>query len=163
MIQPILLADQQVNLTLPQYDEKGQWINAAIPKGEKKVRGGLSPRRAGDRVERLVAKELGEKRNVGSGAFKQTNKNLTGDLDIRDNKGREFIKLEIKYTGQVTTKGEKVYPLTTKVLEQMEREAHDAGEIGALTLQFKGGKRYEILTHQDFLKLVELARIGNAI
>jgi hypothetical protein len=148
---------------MPVYDDKGEWVSAAIPKGEKKVRGGLSPRRTGDRVERIIAKELGEKRNVGSGAFKNTNKNLTGDLDIRDAKGRAFIKLEIKYTGQVTTKGEKVYPLTTKVLEQMEKEAHDAGEIGALTLQFKGGKKYEIMTHEDFLKLVEWARLGRNI
>lgn len=148
-------------LLLPVYDKDGQWVNSSVPKGEKKARGGLSPRRAGDRVERLVAKELGEKRNVGSGAFKNTNKNLTGDLDIHDNNGKAIIKLEVKYTGQIDTKGEKVYPLTTKVLEQMEKEAHDAGEIGALTLQFKGGKRYEILQHDDFLKLVELARLGS--
>src|SRR5690349_17469071 len=75
-------------LLLPVYDKDGQWVNSSVPKGEKKARGGLSPRRAGDRVERLVAKELGEKRNVGSGAFKNTNKNLTGDLDIHDNNGK---------------------------------------------------------------------------
>lgn len=147
---------------MPLYDKDGQWVSAPIPKGEKKARGGLSPRRAGDRVERLVAKELGEKRNVGSGAFKNTNKNLTGDIDIHDNDGKPFVKLEVKYTGQIDTKGAKVYPLTTKVLDQMEKEAHEAGEIGALTLQFKGGKRYEILLHEDFLQLVEWAKLGRA-
>lgn len=141
----------------------GQWVPVIVPEKGIRKKGGKSPRRTGDRVERLVAKELGEQRNVGSGAYKNSNKNLTGDLDIRDTKGRAFIKVEVKYTGQVTTKGEKVYPLTTTVLEQMEKEAHDVGEIGVLTLQFKGGKKYEIMTHEDFLTLVDLARAGHAL
>lgn len=132
----------------------------AVPKPEKKAKGGKSPRAAGNRVERIVAKELGEKRTVGSGAFKNTNKNLTGDIDVRDNEGQEFVKLEVKYSGIVNTKGEKTYPLTTTVLDQMEKEAHDAGELGALVLQFRGGRRYAILSFDDFHNLLELAKLG---
>lgn len=127
-----------------------------------KKRGGTSPRAKGDRVERLVAKDLGEQRTVGSGAFKYSNKNLTGDIDVRDNEGRDFVKLEVKYSGQVNAKGEKSYVLTTSVLDQMEKEAHDAGELGALVLQYKGGKRYAIMTFEDFQKIIELAKLGRS-
>jgi hypothetical protein len=135
----------------------------AVPKPEGKKKGGLSPRRKGDRVEREFAKDLGEKRTVGSGAFKNTNKNLTGDMDVRDNEGREFIKCEVKYSGVVNTKGEKVYPLTTTVLDQMEKEATDAGEIGVLLLQYKGGKRYAILSFEHFQSFLELAKLGRSM
>ncbi len=137
----------------------------AVPKPEstKKKKGGNSPKAKGDRVERLVANELGEKRTVGSGAFKNTNKNLTGDIDVRDNEGKEFIKLEVKYSGAVNTKGEKSYVLTTTVLDQMEKEAHDAGELGALVLQYKGGKRYAIIPFADFTSLLELAKLGRTL
>ena len=81
-----------------------------VPKPEStKKRGGKSPKDKGSRVERLVAKELGTQRTVGSGAFKQSNKNLTGDMDVRDNEGKEFIKLEVKYSGTINTKGERSY------------------------------------------------------
>lgn len=126
-------------------------------------RGGKSPRRSGDRVEKIVARDLGEQRTVGSGAFKQSNKNLTGDIDIHDNEGKAFVKLEVKYSGTVTTKGEKCYTLTTGVLEQMEKEAHEAGELGALIVQFKRGKRYAIVSWDDFHRMVELAKLGQTV
>lgn len=148
---------------MPLYNSDGEWVDRSIPKDAKKPRGGLSPKRSGTRVEREVAKKLGEKRTVGSGAFKQSNKNLTGDIDIHDNEGKPFVKLEVKYTGSVTTKGEKSYTLTTGVLDQMEKEAHEANELGALILQFKGGKRYAIVSFDDFTKIIELAKLGRTI
>lgn len=133
-----------------------------VPKpASTKSKGGKSPRAKGDRAEREIGKLLGEKRTVGSGAFKNTNKNLEGDMDVRDKNGKEFIKLEIKYTGSLTTTGEKSYTLTEKVCKQMIEEAHAAGELGALVVHFKNGKKFVLMEVNDWHKLVELARIGN--
>lgn len=132
----------------------------AVPKPEGKKKGGKSPRKAGDRVERIVADTLGEKRTVGSGAFKNTNKNLTGDIEVRDAEGKEYMKLEVKMTGQINTKGERSYTLTMPVLEQMEKEAHDAHELGALVIYFKGGKKYVVMPFDDWHILLEDAKRG---
>lgn len=137
-----------------------------VPKPEptpKKSKGGLSPRKKGDRAELAIAKDFGERRTPGSGAFKNTNKNLEGDIDIRDNEGVPFIKLEIKYTGQVDTTGAKSYNLTTKVLDQMEKEAVEAHELGALIIHYKGGKKYAVIPYEHFKSLVELAKMGRSM
>lgn len=144
------------------YNEKGEWIPAPIEKTQTKKKGGLSPRKAGDRVERIVADKLGEKRTVGSGAFKSSNKNLTGDIDVRDNEGKDFIKLEVKMTGSVTTTGDKSYTLTSKVLDQMVKEAEDAHELGALVIHFKGGKEYVAMSFEHWNQLLELAKLGRS-
>jgi hypothetical protein len=144
------------------YDKDGNWVGAPIEKTPKK-KGGKGPRASGNRVERIVAKELGGTRTPMSGAVKQSNHNLTGDVEVNDNEGKPFLKLEVKYSGSITPKGEKSYTLTTGVLDQMEKEAHEAGELGALVLQFKGGKKYAIIGFTDFGELIELAKLGRTI
>ena len=126
-------------------------------------KGGTSPRRSGDRVERIIAKDLGEQRTVGSGAFKFSNKNLTGDIDVHDNEGREFVKLEVKASGTINTKGERSYNLTTKVLDQMQDEAESAHELGALILYFKNGRTYTIMPYEHWKELLELAKLGRTM
>jgi hypothetical protein len=143
------------------YDEHGNWVNTAFPKPEgKKKKGGNSPRKAGDRVERKIADTLGEKRNVGSGAFKQTNKNLTGDIDVRDNEGRDYVKMEVKMTGQLNTKGEKVYSLQEKVLKQFVAEAHAAKELAALAVHYKNGDTFVVMPLSDWQRMLEDAKLG---
>ena len=132
----------------------------AVPKPEPKKKGGKSPRAAGNRVERIVADKLGEKRNVGSGAFKNTNKNLTGDIDVRDTEGKDFIKLEVKMSGAVNAKGEKSYTLTEPVLLQCEQEAHAQGELAALAIHYKNGKTWVAMPFVDWEVLVGLAKLG---
>lgn len=133
------------------------------PKPEPKRKGGKSPRAAGNRVEKKIADSLGEKRTVGSGAFKNTNKNLEGDVDIHDLEGRAYVKLEIKMTGQQNTKGEKVYSLSEKVLKQMEEEAHRAGELGALVVHYKNGKTYVVMPFDDWKILLNDAKLGRSL
>jgi hypothetical protein len=142
----------------------------AVPKPERlnkdgtpKKKGGISPRKAGSRVEKIVADKLGEQRTVGSGAFKQSNKNLTGDIDVHDHEGRDFIKLEVKMTGRIDTSGAKSFILTEKVLNQMQEEAEAAKELGALVIHFKGGKQYVCMPFEHWQQLLELAKLGRSM
>lgn len=125
-----------------------------------KKKGGKSPQASGKRFERIVAKDLGEQRTVGSGAFKYSNKNLTGDIDTHDNEGRAYIKLELKVTGQVNTAGEKVFSLKEAVLKQMEDEAHAAKELGALVFHYKNGKTYVVMSYDDWKIMLHDAKLG---
>ena len=176
---------------MPHYDREGGWLAQPVPKGERKTKkektpstkivkrgqkpdlavaaeavktkGGSAPRRSGNRVERLVAKSLGGERTVGSGAYKHTNHNLTGDVEVRDNEGRDWLKLEVKATGAVTSKGEKSYCIKLTELEQMQREAHEANEKGALIFHFKGQpieKAWAILSMEDLKELIDEAKLG---
>lgn len=104
--------------------------------------GGRSPRDQGNRAERLVAKYLGGERVVGSGAYKYSNKNLVGDVDVWLS-GRPYIKLEVKTTGR-TNKNGPVYSLPYTVLEQMQREAEQYNEFGCVWVHYKNNR-----THQD--------------
>ena len=130
------------------------------PKPPSTKKGGKSPQRAGKRVEKIVATQLGEKPTVGSGAFKGGNKNLTGDIDVRDNDGRDWIKLEVKMTGAVNAGGDPVYSLNAKVLKQMEDEAHAAGELAGLVVHYKGGKQYVVMPFDDWKLLIADAKLG---
>jgi hypothetical protein len=125
-----------------------------------KKRGGKSPQQAGRRIERVIATKLGEKPTVGSGAFKSSNKNLTGDVDVRDNEGKDYVKLEIKMTGAVNAAGDKVYALQEKVLKQMEEEAHANRELGALVIHYKNGKQYVVMPFADWMSMLEDAKLG---
>ena len=137
----------------------------AVPKPEstKKKRGGTSPRKAGERVEREVAKDLGAQRTVGSGAFKNSNKNLTGDVDVRDNEGRDYVKLEIKMTGATNAEGDKVYSLKEKVLKQCADEAHAAGELAGLVVHYKNGTRWVLMPLADWAVMLEDAKLGRSV
>lgn len=133
------------------------------PKPEPKKKGGKSPQQSGRRVERIVADKLGEKRTVGSGAYKNTNKNLTGDIEVRDNEGRDYIKLEVKTTGAVNAAGDKTYSLQEKVLKQMEDEANAARELGALVIHYKNGKSYVVMPFDHWKRLVDDAKLGRTL
>jgi hypothetical protein len=174
--------------------EDGKWVASPIPKGEgrakkskggpskvvprnaepnieaaqavAKPKGGAAPRRSGTRVERLVTKHLGAERTVGSGAFKHTSHNLTGDGELRDSEGKDFIKLEIKASGAISAKGEKIYTIKKDELDQMVKEADEAHEKGALVFHFKGqpiDKAYVIMSMEHFKELVDEAKLGRTM
>ena len=127
-------------------------------------KGGKSPRRAGDRVERMIATETGGQRNPGSGAFKGTNKNLEGDVDIPDADGRPLVKLEVKMREPaVTTQVEKTIAFPISVLDQMVKEAETANEIGGLWIHVKGRPLedgYLVMSARHWLRFLELAKLG---
>lgn len=134
-----------------------------VPKPEGKKKGGKSPRQQGARVERMVAKHTGGTKTIGSGAFKNTNHNLEGDVEIPDADGKPLVKLEVKACGVISAKGEKSYALSQKVLEQMVKEADNANEIGALWLHFKGQaleNGYLIMQAKHWTRFLELAKLG---
>ena len=144
------------------YDKDGNVVIQPITK-EGKKRGGKSPRQSGNRVEKLVARNLGGERTVGSGAFKNTNHNLTGDMEIYDNEKAPFIKFEVKASGALSAAGEKSFVMKKDVLDQMVKEAKDAGELGALFLHFKGQSiedGYVIMQNKDWKEYLELAKLG---
>lgn len=99
--------------------------------------GGRSPRDQGNRAERLVAKYLDGERVVGSGAYKFSNKNLLGDVDVYLD-GRPYLKLEVKTTGRTHVKRGLYYTVPYLVLHQMETEAHQYHQLGCLWIHFKG-------------------------
>lgn len=133
------------------------------PKPEPKKKGGKSPQRQGRRVEKVIATKLGEQPTVGSGAFKTSNKNLTGDVDVHDNEGRAYLKLEVKTTGAVNAGGDKTYSLNAKVLKQMEDEAHAAGELGALVVHYKNGQSYVVMPFGDWRIMLADAKLGRSM
>lgn len=98
--------------------------------------GGKTPRNIGNRAERLVAKYLDGQRVVGSGAYKFSNKNLLGDVDIQVD-GRDYLKVEVKATGRSHETRGQYYVVTEKVLNQMEREAEQYQQLGCLWIHFK--------------------------
>ena len=106
--------------------------------------GGRSPRDQGNRAERLIAKYLDGERIVGSGAYKFSNKNLVGDVDVWIGP-RPYLKLEVKTTGKTGPNGP-VYSLTSKVLEQMEREAEQYKELGCVWVHYKNNRTQADIT-----------------
>lgn len=178
---------------MAKYDEQGRWMATPITKGEGKAKkakgtekpsklvardgkpdleaavaavkpkGGAGPRRSGNRVERLVAQSIGGERTVGSGAYKHSNRNLTGDVEVRDNEGRDFLKLEIKASGTISAKGEKSYSIKQPELKQMKDEAEANKELGALIFHFKGESienSWVIMPYSHFKEMVEDAKLG---
>lgn len=129
----------------------------------KKKTGGAAPRQSGNRVERLVAAHLGGKRIPGSGAIKNSNHNLEGDVMLKDDQDRPFMKLEIKASGMISAKGEKSYNIKLPELQQMEREASNAHEKGAFVFHFKGeaiDNSWVIMSMAHFKELVDEAKLG---
>lgn len=120
--------------------------------------GGKSPRAAGKRVERNIAKELGESPTIGSGAFKQAG--LTGDITVRDNEGRDYVKLEVKMTSQLNANKEKVYSFKEKELIQMINEAREAHQLGALVFHYKNGQTFVVMPFADWQIMLNDAKLG---
>jgi hypothetical protein len=135
----------------------------AVPKPEGKKRGGKSPRQQGARVERMVAKHTGGTKTIGSGAFKNTNHNLEGDVEVPDADGKPLVKLEVKACGVISAKGEKSYALSKNMLDQMVKEAEAVNEIGAAWIHYKGQsieEGYIIMQAKHWTRFLELAKLG---
>lgn len=149
------------------YDTDGNWYAVKVmEKGLPRKKGGKSPRDAGNRAERTIAKQVGGDRVPGSGSIKNTNHNLKGDIEVKDDMGRQFVKLEVKLSGAVTSKGEKTFPLTKKIVEQAKKEAEEVGEIGAVVIRYKGDPETEglvVMPLDHFTKLLNLAKAGNTL
>lgn len=162
--------------------QQGGLLNAA--------EGGASRKEINDRnrnfgkaVERNVAKildsENGSSQRVpGSGAFKFSNKNLTGDVEVRDASGREFLKVECKGVSTLTPKGDRTFTLRKDVLDQAFKEARDAQELAAVWIHWLGvsyeqedhvvvpgdeGEAHALIPSSMFIQLVELAKLGSVV
>lgn len=116
--------------------------------------GGRKPRDQGNRAERLVAKYLDGERIIGSGAYKFSNKNLVGDVDVRIN-GHEYLKLEVKTTGAERKNG-MFYVMRHDVLRQMHEEAERFHQKGALWLHFKNSSPANDFVFFPEFHLIEL-------
>jgi hypothetical protein len=124
-------------------------------------------RNFGKAVERKVADLTGGHRTPMSGAIKHSNWNLTGDVEVKDASGRDFLKIECKGTSTITPKGDKTFSLKKSVLDQAVKEAEDVGEIGVLYVHWANANYehddYVILKNAHFLRFLELAKIGHAV
>lgn len=124
-------------------------------------------RNFGKSVEQRVATMTGGARTPMSGAIKNSNWNLTGDVEVKDASGRDFVKIEVKGTSTITPKGDKTFTLKKSVLDQAVQEADDAGEIGLVYLHWLNAKYeeddYVIFKTRHFLRLLELAKLGAAM
>lgn len=132
------------------------------PDERKRINKGNKKR--GSDSERAIAKYLGGRRVPLSGAIKKGPYDLTGDVQVMHlNGARELLKLEVKTTSSVSPKGERSFVLKRSVLDQAEREAEEAGSIGALWIRWSGGalqKDHVVMSAAHFAELVELARLG---
>lgn len=95
-------------------------------------------RQRGKQTEREVAKRTGGFRVPGSGAIKNSVKNLEGDVRVMSEDGtREFLVIECKTTAQLTKKGERVFTVKRKVVDQMVTEANLVRAVGALFIHWQ--------------------------
>jgi hypothetical protein len=130
----------------------------------------------GKAVERQVAKIVGGERTPGSGAFKFSNRNLTGDVQVNDALGRGLCKIECKGTSIISAKGGKTFTLRKSVLQQAMKEADDQGEIGVVWIHFLNDQYDEdfvafmddkgdafIVRSRHFVRLLNLAKLGAVV
>lgn len=121
-------------------------------------------RNFGKSIEREVAKRTGGERTPGSGAIKNSVKNLEGDVRVRDaDNRRDIIVIECKGSSGLTPSGDKSFTLKKSVLEQMVNEAEIVGAIGALFIHWKHEEYdtdFVVIRSDHFYRLVELARKG---
>lgn len=133
-------------------------------------------REFGKSIERNVAKLLEGERTPGSGAFKFSNRNLTGDVEVKDRGGRDFLKVECKGTSVITPSGKRTYTLQKDVIDQTLSEAVAAGELPMLWIHWesaeygledhvivpgKEGEAHWLIPSSMAVELVRLARIGH--
>src|SRR6478735_277456 len=131
----------------------------------------------GKAVERQVAKVVGGERTPGSGAFKNSNRNLTGDVQVNDELGRGLCKIECKGVSVISAKGEKTFTLKKSVLDQAFQEADKQGEIGLLWIHWFNGSYMEddyvafmdnvgdayVMRSRHLVRLLDLAKIGAVV
>lgn len=135
----------------------------AVAAREERRRQNNINRNFGKATERAVAKQMGGERTPMSGAIKNSNRNLTGDVEVKDALGRDFLKIEVKATSLLDPRGDKMFTIKLPVLQQAFREAEEAGEIGCVAFHFKNEpheKIYYIWEGAHATRLVELAKLG---
>lgn len=134
-------------------------------------------RNFGKSVERNVAALTGGERTPMSGAVKHGSRNLTGDVEVKDLLGRDFVKIECKGASIVTPTGDKTFTLKKSVIDQTFQEAKDAGEIGILWVHWannqyiedhvlvpgSNGEAHAMTPARMFIELLELAKLGAAV
>lgn len=136
-------------------------------------------RQFGKSVERNVAKLVGGERTPGSGAFKLSNRNLTGDVEVRDNAGNGLAKFECKGVSVITPSGDKTFTMKKSVLDQAFSEAHAAHEIPIVFIHWfendylndhaivpgDAAKResHGLIPARYLVELIRLAQIGQVV
>jgi hypothetical protein len=133
-------------------------------------------RNYGKDVERSVAKKVGGERTPGSGAFKFSNRNLTGDVQVNDALGRGLCKIECKGVSVISAKGEKTFTLKKSVLDQAFKEADVQGESGVVWIHFLNNNYDEdfvafmdekgdayMIRSRHFVRLLDLAKLGAVV
>jgi hypothetical protein len=137
-------------------------MDEVIKKEERRKQNNLN-RQFGKATERAVAKQVGGERTPMSGAIKHSNRNLTGDIEVKDAGGRDFLKIEVKATSTIDVKGDKMFTVRRSVLEQANKEAEEAGEIGCVVFHFKNDSHennYYIWGAKHAVRIIELAKLG---
>ena len=121
-------------------------------------------RQYGKRAEREVAKRTGGERTPGSGAIKNSNKQLEGDVRVRDAKNkRDAFVIECKTCATLTPAGDHSFTLKKSVLDQMVKEADMGGAVGLLYLKWKGAQfedDYVIFKASHFYRFLDWAKVG---
>lgn len=117
-------------------------------------------RNFGKSIERNVAKLTGGERVPMSGAIKNSVHNLEGDVQVRSPDGKKVLSLiECKGTSGITPKGEKVFSLQKKFLDQMKKEGRAMHALPVLWLHWREANYteddYVIIPSKDFLELLE--------
>lgn len=127
---------------------------------EKRKRQNNINRNFGKNVERNVANITGGVRVPMSGAIKNSVHNLEGDVQVRSPDGKKVLSLiECKGTSGINPKGEKVFNLQKKVLDQMKKEGQAQHALPALWVHWRDANYteddYVIIPSKDFLQLLE--------
>jgi len=133
----------------------------------------------GKSVERAVAKLVGGERTPGSGAFKTSDRNLTGDVAVWDAEGVGLAKIECKGTSTITPKGDKTFTMKKSVMYQTWFEAIAADELPILWVHWKNGdylddavmvvgdpatdEVHPLVPARMFLELIRLAKLGAVV
>ena len=166
-------------------DKKSKWAaleataDAALREREDRIATNNRNRNFGKAVEREVAALVGGERTPGSGAFKHSNRNLTGDVEVRDGLGRGLAKIECKGVSVITPSGERTFTLKRHVLDQAFQEADIQREIPVVWVHWhqgryvddavivpadpKSGESAAIIPAKWFIELIELAKLGAVV
>ena len=122
-------------------------------------------RKRGKSAEREIARLLGGEVVAGSGAIKNSNKNLLMDVQVRDALNqRDIIAVEVKSTAAISAKGERSFNLKKSVLDQAFSEADKMEMIGLLWVHWVnlryGTDDYQIWRSEDSVRIIDFARWG---
>lgn len=144
-------------------------VNTALVEERKRSRADINNtnRQRGKTLEREVAKRTGGERTPGSGAIKNSVKNLEGDVRVRDaDNRRDALVIECKSCSTLSPDGDHTFTLKRNVLEQATKEADLIGAIGLVYLHWVGANYnddYVIFKAEHFYRWLDLARTGAAM